>query len=200
MKLTIGNLKGGVSKSTTALYAALYLSRTGRVLLVDADGTNGTCMDWSQNCRDWPENIVVVPWAVEDLAKRVQQVMGDYDHLVIDTAPQMSGILRQALLVTDELVVPVAPSIGELRKLGQTFKLAAEVDAISPVIARVLLSKTRTNTNSLLEARDYIDNLELPRMDAEVGLREAYALALGTAPVNDLGEFENVMKELELTA
>lgn len=199
MKLTIGNLKGGVSKSTMAIYAALYLSRTGRVLLVDADGTNATAMDWSSNCVGWPENIVVVPWATEDLARRVRQVEGDFDHLVFDTGPQMSGILRQALLVSDELVVPVAPSIGELRKLGQTFQLAAEIDQVSPLVARVLLSKTRAGTRSLTEAREYIDNLGLPRMDTEIGLREEYSLAWGTAPT-DLGEFGKAMEELELAA
>ena len=51
---------------------------------------------------------------------------------MIDTGPQKPGILSQALMVTDDLVVPVAPSPVELEQLPDTFALAAEVDAISP--------------------------------------------------------------------
>lgn len=190
MRLTVGNLKGGVSKSTTALYAACYLYRVhgGRVLLVDADGTNQTLLDWSAS-------ITVVPWPTNDLARRVQAVTDDYDHIVIDTGPEQSGLLRQALAVTDDLVVPVSPSPMELRKLGHTFQAAAEVDAVSPVTARVLLAKVRAGTRSSVEAREYLDHLELPVMDAQVHLREAYSLAWGTAP-EDLGEYEDVLKEL----
>lgn len=195
MKVTVGNLKGGVAKSTTAIHLACGLARTGRVLLVDADGTNASALDWSSNALEWPASIVVVPWAVEDLARKVRALAGDYDHVVIDTGPEQSGLLRQALMVTDDLVVPVSPSPMELRKLGHTFQAAAEVDAVSPVVARVLLAKVRTGTRSAVEAREYLHHLGLPVMDAQVHLREAYSLAWGTAPV-DLVEYEDVLKEL----
>ena len=197
MRVTVGNLKGGVAKSTTAVYLALGLARTGRVLLVDADGTNASVLDWSSSCQEWPEQIVVVPWAVEDLARRVQAVEGDYDHVIIDTGPEQAAILRQALLVTDELIVPVSPSPMELRKLGQTWQAAAEVDAISPVTARVLLAKVRAGTRSSVEARRYLeDDLELPVMGADISLRESYAMAWGTAPTADLDQYESVLAEL----
>ena len=137
VRITVGNLKGGVAKSTTSIYLACGLaSAGGRVLLVDADGTNASALDWSSNAEEWPTTVVVVPWPVEDLARRVRAVAGDYDHVVVDTGPEQSVLLRQALMVTDELVVPVSPSPMELRKLGHTFGAAAEVDAVSPVTAR----------------------------------------------------------------
>jgi chromosome partitioning protein len=195
MRLTVGNLKGGVAKSTTSIYLACGLARTGRVLLVDADGTNASALDWSSNSMEWPDGIVVVPWPVEDLARKIRAVENDYDHVVVDTGPEQSGLLRQALTVTDELVVPVSPSPMELRKLGHTFQAAAEVDAVSAVTARVLLAKVRSGTRSSIEARQYLHHLGLPVMDAQVHLREAYSLAWGTAPA-DLVEYEDVLKEL----
>lgn len=196
VRITVGNLKGGVAKSTTAIYLACGLAAAGgRVLLVDADGTNASALDWSSNAEEWPATVVVVPWPVDDLARRVQAVAGDYEHVVIDTGPEQSALLRQALMVTDELVVPVSPSPMELRKLGHTFGAAAEVDAVSPVTARVLLAKVRTGTRSAIEAREFLNHLGLPVMDAQVHLREAYALAWGTCPA-DLGEYDDVLAEL----
>ena len=196
MRVTYGNLKGGVAKSTSSVYTALVLAaQGGRVLLVDADATNRTCLKWSSIAADWPASVTVVSWEVPDLARRVQAVSGDYKHIVIDTGPQRPAILRQALMVTDELVVPVAPSPIELEQLPDTFALAAEVDAISPVFAQVLFAKVRRNTRSSVEARNFLTERDLPVMTAEVHLLESYPLAYGTVPA-DQAEYEAIVKEL----
>jgi len=196
MRVTFGNLKGGVAKSTSSVFLSLSLARTGdRVLLVDADATNRTCLKWSTHAADWPAEITVVGWEVADLARRVQAVAADYDHIVIDTGPQKPHILRQALMVTDDLIVPVAPSPAELEQLPDTFALAGEVDAISPTFSQVLLAKVKTGTRSAREARDLLDNLGLATMDAVVHNWEMYSLAYGTVPA-DLAEYETVREEL----
>ncbi len=47
--------QGGVGKSTSSVYTALGLAAAGgRVLLVDADATNRTCLKWSSLAEDWP--------------------------------------------------------------------------------------------------------------------------------------------------
>lgn len=197
MRITIGNLKGGVSKSTSSVYVSLVLAaQGGRVLLADADATNRTCLKWSSMAPDWPAAITVVSWEVPDLARRVQAIEADYDHIVIDTGPQKPLILRQALMVTTDLIVPVAPSPVELEQLADTFDLAAEVDAISPTFAQVMFSKVRRGTRSSVEARRYLNDRELPVMAAEIHLLESYPLAYGTVP-SDLGEYEAVVKELD---
>jgi chromosome partitioning protein len=196
MRVTFGNLKGGVGKSTSSVFTALGLAATGRVLLVDADATNRTCLKWSTLAPDWPSRITVTSWEVTDLARRVQAVAGDYDHVVIDTGPQRPAILRQALMVTDDLVVTVAPSPVELEQLPDTFSLAAEVDGVSPTFAQVLFVKIRRGTRSSVEARRYLLDHGLPVMTSEVRLLESYPLAYGTVPT-DLGEYEFVVKELE---
>jgi chromosome partitioning protein len=197
MRVTIGNLKGGVAKSTSSVYLSLVLASTGgRVLLVDADATNRTCLKWSTLAADWPAAVTVNPWPVPDLARRVRAVQDDYDHIVIDTGPQRPKILAQALLVTDDLIVPVAPSPLELEQLPDTFDLAAEVDAHSPVFSQVMLAKIRRGTRSSVEARRWLTERELPVMTTETHYLEAYPLAYGTVPT-DLAEYEAVVKELE---
>jgi chromosome partitioning protein len=200
MRVTFGNLKGGVGKSTSSVYTALGLAANGgRVLLVDADATNRTCLKWSSLAEDWPASVTVVSWEVPDLARRVQAVADDYTDLVIDTGPQRPAILRQALLVTDELVVTTAPSPVELEQLPDTFALAAEVDAISAVFAQVLFVKVRRGTRSAIEARGFLTEHSLPVMAAEVHLLESYPLAYGTVPA-DLAEYQAVIGELPATS
>lgn len=196
MRVTYGNLKGGVGKSTSSVFTALVLAAQGRrVLLADCDATNRTCLKWSSLAPDWPASITVVSWEVPDLARRVQAVAGDYDDVVIDTGPQKPAILRQALMVTDDLIVTVAPSPVELEQLQDTFTLAAEVDAIAPTFAQVLFVKVRRGTRSAVEAREYLIAHGLPVVGAEVHLLESYPLAYGTVP-SDLAEYEAVVKEL----
>lgn len=200
MKVTFGNLKGGVAKSTSAIYTALGLAARGdRVLLVDADATNRTCLKWSTLAADWPASVTVVGWEVPDLARRVQGVAGDYDSIVIDTSPLKSLILKQALLVTDDLIIPVAPSPLELEQLPETFALATEVDVISPVFAQVMFAKVLRGTRSSVEARAWLTERQLPVMDAETHTYEAYKLAYGTVPA-DLLEYEDVIEELSSPA
>ncbi|THJ75380.1 ParA family protein [Candidatus Frankia alpina] len=194
VRITIGNLKGGVAKTTTAMHLAAGLP--GRVLLVDADPQASTALDWSTSAGDaWPDRIVVVPWPQADLARRVRAVADDYDHLVIDTGGEDDSILAAALMVADELVIPVAPSPLDLRRLPATFALAARVDAVSPVSARVLLVKVRRNTASARDSRALLEDMGLPVMESSVSLWEQYIQAFGALPV-DLGEYADVLAEL----
>lgn len=203
--ITFGNLKGGVVKTTMSVHASLYYARKGwRVLLVDADPVNLGCMRWSEGCTDWPSSIVVVPWSGEDLARRVRDITADgsFDVLIIDTGPQGRNVLTQALLLCDELIVPVTPSPSEVTQVGDTFDLATEVDVMSPVIARVLLAKVRPGTNSPREARRFLDENEFPRMRSEIGLRETYITTWRTTVEHPeiTAVFDELEEEYEETA
>src|SRR5262245_34621430 len=129
MRITVANLKGGTGKTTTAVHLALGLAAAGgRVLRVDADTGQASAMDWSVLAEDdWPAGITVVPWSTRDLAKRVQQVAGDYDHIVTDCDPKSPHLVKQSLRIAPTLIVPVNPRPMDLRELPATFEAAAEV-------------------------------------------------------------------------
>ena len=196
MRIAVGNIKGGVAKTTTAVHLALGLSRTGRTLLVDADPEQTSALAWSEAAGDdWPTACTVIPWATRDLARRVAAVADDYVHVVIDTSPKNPLLLRQALTVADQLVVPVAPRPLELRELPATFAVAAEVDAIHPLAVSVLLVQVRPRTRSSVEARTLLEGMGVPVLMAQTRLSEPLALAFGTAPTN-LRDYEAVLTEL----
>lgn len=197
MKATIGNKKGGVAKTTTTVHLALGLARQGhRVLIADGDVTNRSCLRWKSLADDWPASVSVMGFG-DDLARSVQAIAGDYDSVLIDTSPQHDRVLRQALMVTDDLIIPVAPSPMELEQLPDTFAVAADVDVTSPVTARVLLVMVTPRTHSLAQARAWLTDPErsLPVMTAEVHRLEAYKLAYGSVP-SSLGQYADVLAEL----
>ena len=87
LRLTVGNLKGGVARSTTSIMLALALvKRTGqRVLLVDAGAANGTSFEWSEYAGEvWPAEVNVVYLPSQMLGKRVREMWPE-GHLIIDT-------------------------------------------------------------------------------------------------------------------
>lgn len=198
MRLTIGNLKGGVAKTTTAMFIATGLARTGRTLLVDADPLSQTATDWAGlvmgSGGEFPVTVVTLVNA-DTLGQQVQSLARDFDHVVIDTGGEDERLFAAALMVTDDLVVPVAPSPGELRRLPATFTVAARIDSISPVTARVLLVKIRAGTKAAAEARSLLEGEGLPVMATQVSLWQHYSEAFGSVP-HDLGEYAEVLAEL----
>jgi len=195
MILTCGNLKGGVGKSTSAVFLACGMARSGRTLLVDAD-PQGSILGWSADAGvDFP--AAVIAWPVRDLAKRVADVVGDYSHVVIDTGPSQEHLLRQALAVTDQLLVPVAPSLMDVREIGRALQMVDDLGPARPVAVHVLLTKVRTGTSSARDARQGLTDQGLPVLAAQVSLREAYAQVWGTTPAS-LGEYDAVLDELSV--
>ncbi|MGH3429430.1 MAG: AAA family ATPase [Mycobacteriales bacterium] len=199
MSITVGNIKGGTGKSTTVVFLALLLHSLtgGRVLLIDADKNSQTVSDWSAQAPDWPEAVVVAGLAVTDLGRKVQAIRGDYDHVVIDTGGHSEEILGQALMVTDELIVPVAPSPLEIRRLPATFQVATRVDVISPIAAQVLLVRVGAGDSDLdaSEARALFEQEGVPYMDSYTRQLKGYPRAFGQVP-DDFMDYLDVLDEL----
>lgn len=196
MHIAVANLKVGTGKTTTAVHLAVGLARHGRTLLVDGD-PQASALAWSEEAEELP--VTVIAWPTRDLARRVAQVAGDYEHIVIDTPPGHEAIVRQAMIAAETLVVTLAPSLMEVGRLGPTFELAAEVESIHPIDTRVLLTRVRAGTTSAQEAKALLQTNAVPSFASQIHLRESYAHAYGTVPV-DLGEYEGVLVELNVGA
>ena len=84
--VSVLNLKGGSTKTTTAAFLAHALHEAGmRVLGVDADGENESLLSW-QVAGEWPFPVIGLP--VNNLHKQLPGIAGDnYDVVVIDSPP-----------------------------------------------------------------------------------------------------------------
>jgi chromosome partitioning protein len=193
MRVAMVNLKGGVCKSTSAVYLAAGLARHGRTLLVDAD-PQGTVLTWSELAGDGFPPVVSLP--TRDLRRRLRELAKDYEHVVIDTAPGNPAISRSAVLAADVVVIPTSPTLVDLDRLRPTLELLAEVEEQQPFQVRILLTRVRAGTISGRTAREFLaDEAELPLFEAMITLRELYGASFGLV-IENLGEYADVLQEL----
>lgn len=192
MKLAVINLKGGTGKTTSAVYLALGFARQGRTLLVDAD-PQGSALSWSEAAGSFPVPVVALP--VRDLHRRLPLLAADYAHVIIDTPPGDTGIVRSALMAADHALLTLTPSLIDVDRLRPTLELIADVEPVHPIRLAALLTRVRPQTNTSRAARLVLSELSVPLLEPTITLRETYARAFGTVP-DDLAEYTAVLEAL----
>lgn len=199
MRITVGNIKGGVAKTTTSIYLALALARQGRkVLLVDADPEQASALSWSETAtNEWPENCSVIAISTRDLGKRATSLAEGFDDLVIDTSPKNPLLLRQALSITDDLIIPVAPRPMEIREVQATLLVAEEVGIIHDITPSVLLVQVRKGTLAGNEIRGFLQEMDMPLLQSQVHMRESYSRSYGSIP-EFTKEYDDVLQEITI--
>lgn len=190
------NLKGGTAKSTSAMFLAAALARRGRTLLVDTD-PQGSALTWAEdaeiNGRELGFNVISIP--TRDVKKRVDRLAGDYEHVVLDTPPAELDIVRAALHASEVAVVAISPSDMDINRFRPTLELVAEVEAVTDLDYRVLLTMVRRISREGRDARAAMDALELPVMRTEIPFLSFYRSAFGET-IENSSNYEKVVEEL----
>src|SRR3712207_3566682 len=150
------------------MFLAEALSRKGRTLLVDTD-PQGSALTWAEDAEtDGAElgfNVVGIP--TRDVKKRVDRMAGDYAHVVIDTPPGELDIVRAALHAAEVAVVAISPSVMDLNRFRPTLELIAEVESVGDLDYRVLLTMVRRISREGRDARQVMEELDLPVLATE---------------------------------
>lgn len=129
MILAVGNIKGGVGKTTLAVNIAVALAQRGRdVLLVDGDD-QASAATWAQ-IRTAP-GITTVQLQGAAIRQQVRQLAEKYDEIVIDVGGRDTGSLRAALTVADAILVPFQPRSVDLWTGEQIAGLVEEARAVN---------------------------------------------------------------------
>lgn len=196
MRMAVVNLKGGTAKSTSAMFLAAALARRGRTLLVDTD-PQGSALTWAEDAEanggELGFNVVSIP--TRDVKKRVDRLAGDYQHVVLDTPPAELDIVRAALHASEVAVVAISPSDMDINRFRPTLELVAEVEAVTELDYRVLLTMVRRISREGRDARAAMESLELPVMRTEIPFLSFYRSAFGET-IEDPSDYEKVVKEL----
>lgn len=182
--LTLANLKGGSTKTTSAVFAAHVLAERGlRVLLVDAD-PQGSALRWHEVAEGFP--FPVIGLTTGRLHRDLDGITGDrYDAVVIDTPPleDHRGVVVSALRRATHALIPCAPTPMEYERLTAVrtaLRDAADLrrDDAEPVAA-VLLTRTVANAVSTAVWRENMIRDGWRVLAGSVGRLEQFSQAYG---------------------
>lgn len=109
--IAVGNMKGGVGKTTIAVHlASEFANRNHQVMLIDLD-EQGTATDWCKRGKLPVKHAAVHVDNVQqaqDFIKSIQSYQADI--AVLDLPPHTRESTEAALWVSDVFVIPVTPS------------------------------------------------------------------------------------------
>ena len=201
--IVIGNVKGGVGKTTTAVQLALHAGATGQqVLLIDAD-PGRSALSWaSRALDDWPPNVAAIAHPHVDLPRRLPALVSGFDLVIIDTphspteGTDVGPLLRSAVAVADLLIVPTALTEVDLDRLPDM------LGAIDDELNRRYFNWNILLTQVDLRARGPAEATAarmrtgrgLPVLDSVVPQRAAVARAFGSA--ERIVEYDAVARDI----
>lgn len=202
--LAVVNLKGGSSKTTTAVYLAHAMHEEGcRVLVVDADPQQ-SAQRWSEYAGGFPMAVTGELAGRSDLHRRLPGVVGDrYDVVIIDTPPieAQRGVVISALVAATDVLVPVAPTPAEVERLdrvdGELRRAAGLRVSGEPPRASVLLTRTVAGASSTGVWRSHLEEAGHRVLRAHVRRLERFAQAYG-GPIERASQTEYGDAALEL--
>lgn len=194
MIITVTNTKGGVGKTTSAIYLAEACVRKGyhpRVIDMDPQGSATRWYDFAV------ENSEPA-WTVENLTEyRLKQIKNSDQPIIIDCPPGDPRIIAIAMELADFIVIPCKPSPDDYDRTQITYDMAPEGKAA------VLINDARLRTRALDQI---IADLDGPaerepfqRFDTIITHREHIVHANGTVP-DKLNGFDEVLDEIEEVA
>lgn len=145
MLLAVAALKGGVGKTTSAVYLAALAAASGRaVTVIDAD-PQASASDWIESSGDERLQKVTAVEAPTDrlLIKAIGRIDGD-DVAIVDTPPGNERLLAKAIAAADAVILPTRVGGVETPRV----ELVLEMVPINQPVGLVICS-ARTYT------RDY---------------------------------------------
>ena len=175
--LTVASRKGGSSKTTICVHLAGLADDDGGCVILDVD-PQASASIWYELRES--ERPFVVPAVVENLRKILVAVKGDgFAYVMIDCPPHNEASISEAMRAADLIVVPIRPSLFDLRAAEATFSMARALRR--PVVAVITGAPpplTGGESTIVREARAYLEAIGAEICTATIGQRAAFSHAL----------------------
>ena len=150
MIVAVTNLKGGVGKSTIARNLAVHLAKQGeKTCIIDTDIEQRTTCDW-RNRREGESDLLIDVFPMSSVDGlpgdiRTHQNNG-YRAIIIDGVPQLEKVTTKMILLANFLVIPITPSIDDLKSFERFVKRYNEAKTIRSDIPAFLVLNRYSRT------------------------------------------------------
>lgn len=197
--LAIAGIKGGIGKSTSAIYLAhVYAAMGLTVLVIDADPKSGTSRKWNRRAK---QNGHTLPFTVaahpsEDLEERIleEEWHLKFDLIIIDTGGDNDRILQAAYRIADYMLLTASPSPVDLDTLVDSARTAIGKGQDARDIPASILLTAAKSERMANDAKDEMRKAGIPVLTKVVKHRTAYQLSytegLGKAGLLDYPEVQ----------
>ena len=192
MIITLGNRKGGCSKTTSvALLGTCFKANGASVIALDADNELSLTKWHSTGLLDFE----VKSTTTDDLREKATELAKTHDYVLIDLPPNDEAILMKAASVSDEVIVTINASPQDLFRLKSTLESIKTIeDARNKDLVSVVLVRAKKGTNMLAETKEALAALDTPLCDTVIHDSVRYQ---STTP-SYLSEYQQLIKELDL--
>ena len=174
--IVFASRKGGSGKSTLAAHLAAQAHKPPcRVLMLDAD-PQGSLTLWHKLRSNGEPPLR----DGKNLSAAVEQAKRDgFEWVFIDTPPNMSAIVVDAIQAATLIVIPARLTLFDLAAIKETMVVARQLKKPYAVVINGVPAR-RDNTESpfVREARAVLGSLNVPVWSGQITQRNAYSLAL----------------------
>ena len=205
MIISIVNLKGGAGKTTLATNLVFALSRKAKTLLIDTDMQRSASI-WYNVRESVNDNFSVISIAEDaSLKKQIPEFKKQYEHIIIDGAPQSDRISAICIYAADLVIIPVMPSPYDLWATASILERVKTTQEIQPdKKAYFVLNRVNDQAAISRETAEALESLRCPLFKTRLHSRVVYAdsaasgqsvLESGNAKAK--AEFEALYTEVE---
>lgn len=189
----VASLKGGVTKTTTAVHLATFFARRlkkegKRVELIDLD-PQLSAYEWDRTALKYGQGMEyeTIPARLSD----VEDYQTEADIVIFDVPPLQPRLLEATAQKVDLLIIPTQPSGADISRVWKTIRALPEKTNI-----RILLTRVTLRSVLLREAEMVFGERGVKMFTAKIKERQQLKRNYGRNPAK-LEGYEKVGYEIE---
>jgi chromosome partitioning protein len=170
--------KGGTGKSTLSAHLAAQAAKPDRrMLLIDAD-PQGSLSLWHELRGSESPALRRAARGVDDAVKAAKRE--GYEWVFIDTPPNKSGVVADAIRLATLVVIPARPSVFDIAAVVETIDLCRQLNKPYAVVFNAAPAKRSDMEASIVaDARAGLSGIKVPVWSGQITQRSDLCLALG---------------------